>query len=218
MNSLLIYPPHHNYKLKNIKFKFDIIKKQFIGPLINRNTKYWKDLYEIIDMLYRNKNKLPKGTILYRCSTSRDANDIKSSNNKTKVVYFGLDFVIAIWIGLEINEKSSNYIECFLHIYELQKDISYKYLYSLGSDGVPTELDPKTCIKKPCLHPQEILHGNEWLYKSNELGTEISFPINKSYNIKPIKTFQIDIGKLKKNKDKYIYQWDPKKALIANFS
>jgi hypothetical protein len=68
MDSLLIYPPHKNYKLKNIKFKFDINKGDYIGPLINRNTKYWKDLYEIIDILYMNKNKLPKGTLLYRCS------------------------------------------------------------------------------------------------------------------------------------------------------
>jgi hypothetical protein len=124
---------------------------------------------------------------------------------------------MAIWFGLEINDKSSKYVECFLHIYELREDISYKYLYSLGSDGVPMELDPKTCGKIPCLHPQEILHGNSWPYKSNELGTEISFPINKSYDIRPIKTFRIDIEKLRKNKDKYIYQWNPKKALIADF-
>jgi hypothetical protein len=36
--------------------------------------------------------------------------------------------------------------------------------YSLGGDGVPMELDPKTCI-----HPQEILHGNEWPYKSYDI-------------------------------------------------
>lgn len=56
---------------------------------------------------------------------------------KTEVVYF----------GLEINEKSFKYVECFL-----------------GGDGVQMELDPK-----PCIHPQEILHGNEWPYKSYDI-------------------------------------------------
>lgn len=126
-----------------------ILKKEiFVGTLINRNTKYWKDLYEIIDFIYMNKKKLPKGTLLYRCSIYKDPNNFTLSNDIGEVIYFGLDFVIAIWLGLEINEKSKKYIKCYLHIYELQKDIPYKYLYSLGSDGVPMELDPKTCIKK----------------------------------------------------------------------
>jgi len=219
MNSLLIYPPHHNFKLKNINFIINIDKGKYDGPLINRNTRYWKILYEIIDMYYMNKNKLSKGTLLFRCSIFKDPYILKSSNDKSEVIYFGLDFVISIWIALEINEKSSNYIECYLHIYELQKDISYKYLYSLGSDGVPMEIDPKTCIKKACIHPQEILHGNEYPYKSNELGIEISFPINKfdNNNIKHLKSYSIDIQKLKKNKDKYIFEWNPKKALNKIF-
>jgi hypothetical protein len=215
MNSLLIYPPHHNYKLKDITFYFDLEKKEFIGPLINRNTEYWNEIYKRIDKCYKNKTKLPKGTLLYRCSFSKDAMNIISSDDKNKVIYFGLDFVIATWIGLEINEKHSEYIPCYLHIYETQKEISYKYLYSLGSDGVPMDLDPKTCIKKACLHPQEILHGNEIYYKGNELGIEISFPISKfDYKIiKPLKTFEINIQMLKENKDKYIFEFDPKKAL-----
>jgi hypothetical protein len=79
------------------------------------------------------------------------------------------------------------------------------------------ELDPKTCIKKTCVHPQEILHGNEWPYEWNELGTEITFPINKFdkiiKSIKSLKTFEINIQKLKENKEKYIFEWNPKKAL-----
>ena len=215
----LIYPPHHKYKLENIKFTFDLEKKDFIGPLINRNTKYWNDLYEIIDNYYdndkKNKNKLPKGTILYRTSIYKDPNIINSSNAKSDVIYFGLDFVISIWVALEINEKSSEYVPCYLHIYELEKDIPYKYLYE--SNGVPMEIDPKTCIKKACIHPQEILHGNEYPYKGNELGIEIKFPIKNFAKtikyIKPLNTFEIDINKLKKNKEKYIYEFDPEKAL-----
>jgi hypothetical protein len=219
MDKYLIYPPHHKYKLKNIKFTFDLGKKDFIGPFIYRKTKYWNDLYEIIDNYYYNNNlnKLPKGTILYRTSIYKDPNIIKYSNDKSDVIYFGLDFVIAIWVALEINEKSFEYIPCYLHIYELEKDILYKYLYSLGNDGVPIEIDPKTCIKKACIHPQEILHGNEYPYKGNELGIEITFPIKKFAKtikyIKPLNTFNIDIDKLKKNKEKYIFEWDPKEAL-----
>jgi hypothetical protein len=218
MESILIYPPHHNYKLKDINFTFDLKKLQVVGPFINRNNKYWNGLYNKIDICFKNKKALPKGIYLYRCSTNKNPNIIKSSNdNNSKVLYFGLDFVIAIWIGLEINEKSSEYIPCYLHVYQIQKNIEYKYLYSNGNDGVPMELDPINCIKKPCLHPQEILHGDEWPYKSNELGTEISFPINNfnkiAKNIKPLKTFEIDIQLLKKNKEKYIFEWDPKNAL-----
>lgn len=217
MNSILIYPPHNNYKLKNINFVFDLKKLEFNGPLITRNNKYWNILYEKIDMCFKNKKTLSKGIYLYRCSTNKDPNIIKSSNDNSKVIYFGLDFVIAIWIGLEINEKSSEYVPCYLHVYELQKNISYKYLYSIGNDGVPMEIDPISCIKKPCLHPQEILHGNEYPYKGNELGIEISFPINtfdKTFkNIKPLKTFEIDIQLLKNNKEKYIFEWDPINAL-----
>ena len=55
------------------------------------------------------------------------------------------------------------------------------------------------------------------LSKVNELGIEISFPINnfdKTFkNIKPLKTFEIDIQLLKNNKEKYIFEWDPINAL-----
>jgi hypothetical protein len=215
---LLIYPPYHKYKLDNIEFKINLKTEKFDGPLINRNTKYWNDLYKMYDLCYKNKNKLAKGMILFRCSTEKDPMIINNSYDKSEVVYFGLDFVIAIWIGLEINEKSDNYVPCYLHIYEFQKDISYKYLISVGDfDGVPMDLDPKTCIKKACVHPQEILHGDEYPYKGNELGSEITFP-RKNFdkiikNLKPLKTFEIDIEMLRKNKEKYIFEWDPKNAL-----
>ncbi len=77
METILIYPSHHNYKLDNINFTFDLKKMELIGPLINRNNKYWNGLYKIIDNCYRNKNKLLYGTILYRCSTKKDPNIIK---------------------------------------------------------------------------------------------------------------------------------------------
>ena len=115
MDKLLIYPPHHNHKLKDINFTFDLKKMELIGPFIYRNTDYWRIVYEHIDKLYRNKNnnKLPKETLLYRCSTQKDPLIITSSNNKSSVIYFGLDFVIAIWIALEINEKSDKYVPCY---------------------------------------------------------------------------------------------------------
>ena len=61
-----------------------------------------------------NKKKLPKGTLLYRCSIYKDAKKIILKDDKSKVIYFGLDFVIAIWIALEINEKSKKDIKCYL--------------------------------------------------------------------------------------------------------
>jgi hypothetical protein len=128
-NELLIYPPHHNYKLKNIDFKINLKKEEYDGPLINRNTKYWNELYEMYDMCYKNKNKLSKGIILFRCSTQKDPTIIDPSNDKSEVIYFGLDFVICIWIALEINEKSDNYVPCYLHIYELMMADCFIILY-----------------------------------------------------------------------------------------
>lgn len=64
MNSILIYPPHNNYKLKNINFVFDLKKLEFNGPLITRNNKYWNILYEKIDMCFKNKKALSKGNEL----------------------------------------------------------------------------------------------------------------------------------------------------------
>ena len=49
MNSLLIYPPHHKYKIKNYSIKLDLKKQEFVGTLIYRKTKYWRELYEIIE-------------------------------------------------------------------------------------------------------------------------------------------------------------------------
>jgi len=43
-------------------------------------------------MCFKNKKALLKGFFLYRCSTNKDPNIIKSLNdNNSKVLYFGLD-------------------------------------------------------------------------------------------------------------------------------
>jgi hypothetical protein len=61
IKTILIYPPHYNYKLKDINFIFDIKKLEVIGPLIKRNNKYWNGLYNQIDMCFKNKKALLKG-------------------------------------------------------------------------------------------------------------------------------------------------------------
>ncbi len=55
MESILIYPPHHNYKLKDINFTFDLKKLQVVGPFINRNNKYWNGLYNKLIYVLRIK-------------------------------------------------------------------------------------------------------------------------------------------------------------------
>ena len=67
----------------------------------------------------------------------------------------------------------------------------------------------------PCIHPQLILHGDKTSDEYNELGTEISFPRDSDYKnlITSIATYNINVSKLEKNRNKYIFEWDPKNAL-----
>ena len=217
---MLIYPPYLDYKKRFITPKINIDKNKFVGTIINRDNKYWKQIYNKIDLLYKNNNKLEKGTFIYRTSKNKNPNNLANSgisDINSPLIYFGLDFVISIWIALEINDKYDKNIPCYLHIYQLNNDIDeYKYIYDNGDIGTILDMEPINSLKIPCIHPQTILHGNVFHYKANELGTELSFPkklfkLNK--NINHIKTFEIDINLLRKNRDKMIFEWDPKKAL-----
>ncbi len=217
--SNLIYPPHLKYKTKFIPYKFNTNKMEMIeGTEISRKNKYWNKLYNKIDKLYRNPLYtlpfyiLPKKTLLYRCSIYKNPLYFGKSATKSNLIYFGLDFVISIWIALEIKDKNNKINNFYLHIYELTKDITYKYIFE--DNGTIPELDKNSNII-PCIHPQLILHGDITSNEFNELGTEISFPrvFNHKILINPIQTYKIDVNKLEKNRYKYIFQWDPKNAL-----
>ena len=125
------YPPYLRYKQRFIEPRFNLDKNKYMGTFINRNNKYWSIIYKKIDLLYKYNSILPKGTIIYRCSINKNPNKL-NNKNKSLLIYFGLDFVISLWIALEINDINEKYIPCYLHIYELTEDIPYKYIYDNG--------------------------------------------------------------------------------------
>ena len=75
-------------------------------------------------------SKLEKGTFIYRTSKNKNPNNLANSgisDINSPLIYFGLDFVISIWIALEINDKYDKNIPCYLHIYQLNNDIDEFY-------------------------------------------------------------------------------------------
>jgi len=240
----LIYPPYLKYKEKFIPTVFDVKTKKMIrGTEIKRKDKYWLKLYKKIDKIYDEKPYiLKKGNLLYRCSMYKNPNTFGKSHSNSKLIYFGLDFVISIWIALEIKDrqmhifslrqkktkmknttrrinKDNNNNTFYLHVYEITDDINYKYISN--DKGTINEIDSESSLLKPCIHPQTILHGDrhdgsyEMYNEYNELGTEISFPRSSNYTnyISATESYIINISELEKNRTKFIFEWNPVKAL-----
>ena len=236
----LIYPPYLKYKEKFIPTVFDVKTMKMIrGTEIERKDKYWLKLYKKIDKIYYEKPYiLKKGNLLYRCSMYKNPNNFGKSHINSKLIYFGLDFVISIWIALEIkdrqiymikllrqkktkmknmtrriNKDNNNKNTFYLHVYEITDDINYKYISN--DKGTINEIDSESSLLKPCIHPQIILHGNTSDDKYNELGTEISFPRSSNYTnfFSATESYIINISELEKNRTKFIFEWNPVKAL-----
>lgn len=212
--SKFIFPPHFNYKTKYIPLTINTktfkVKK---GTEISREDKYWSKLYKKIDDLYDVKPAiLPKGTTLYRCSIYTSPTKFGKSKLGSSLMYFGLDVAISIWLALEIKDRNKD-VQCYLHVYELQEDIEYKYI--ADDRGTIPEINIESCGKMPCIHPQRILHGDTDVDKYNELGTELTF--SRSFNVKklvkPIRTFRINANMLANNREKFIFEWNPVRAL-----
>lgn len=212
--SMFIYPPYKHHKDKIIERYYNANTDTFKGTEINRKDKYWGDLYRQIDEKYNTNTKiLNKDTYLYRCSIQKDPLNF-ITKSKSPLIYFGLDFVISVWIALEIEERSETNNDYYMHIYKLKDDTNYTYLQE--EVGTPIEIDKTSALNNICIHPQLILHGNTNLIKQQELGIELTIPIKK-YNIEDIvnhvESYKINTDILKTHKDDYIYQWDPKKSL-----
>ena len=221
MLSTLVYPPYKKSKSKLVPLSYNVKKNKMEGSEVSRADKYWKPIYEKIDKKYNTPVKiLAKDTIIYRGST--ESNPLKiASASKSPLLYFGLDFVISTWIALETYDRIQNDtktkkdIHYYLHVYKLKQPLSYKYIYA--DKGTPIELDKRNALHFPCIHPQEILHGdNVELY--NEVGTELTIPNNNKYNIQemltPLETLEVDVKQLQHHLEDYIFEWDPKNALF----
>jgi hypothetical protein len=169
-------------------------------------------MYKQIDLKYNNKCILNKGDILYRGSFNKKSSILGNG----EIIYFGLDAIISLWILLEHYEKGHNKNNKnnigYFHTYKLKKYIKYKYLEN--EEGVPLEINKKSCLKMPCVHPQLIIHGNELNYL--EAGTELTIPNNKKYiNLfEHVEKNKVDILLLQKFKKSYMTKWSPTLAII----
>jgi hypothetical protein len=212
--TVLIEPPHLNYREERIPRSYDIINERLLGSDMSREDKYWKNVYPLIDQLY-NKNSftLKPGTLLYRCSISPKPMTFSKSQLGSPLIYFGLDFVIATWIGLEINDRNKKPVPCYLHVYKLKKPVKYHYIEEV--EGTVLDFAPEVSLETACIHPQTVLHGDDPLGGVNDVGIEITFPrsVNLSSIIKPIQTYKINTTLLKKNTNKYLFEWNPRQAL-----
>ena len=112
-----------------------------------------------------------------------------------------------------INKDNNNKNTFYLHVYEITDDINYKYISN--DKGTINEIDSESSLLKPSIHPQRILHGDASYDKYNELGTEISFPRSSNYTnyFSATESYIINISELEKNRTKFIFEWNPVKAL-----
>jgi hypothetical protein len=198
-----VYPPYA--KNGNINQK---IEKEYIGLIPSKKElKNLDSLRNVIRNTYNvDPRILPKGTTIYRTSFEKDSMDIRAFGD---VVYFGLDFLISLWYGLEIWDRfapggqhrhTTPYTDwyVYLHEYEVKQDIPYVFIL----DIYDWPGDHKNCKTQVCIHPQEVLHGNSG--RMRELGTELTFPKTTAFDdiLTPVKKYKIDLIRLMEYQDK----------------
>jgi len=222
--NMFVYPPRKNNKPVYTEITCNAVTEKCSGSEVSRNDTYWSGLYKKVDKMYDNETKtLPVGTLLYRGTLQERPYNFKS-NTGSPLIYFGLDFVISTWISLETHDhiQKNNRIKIknrtyYLHVYKTKKPIKYRYIPD--DKGTIMDFDKTSALKYPCIHPQEILHGdNDFNSRYSELGTELSFPRNDKYSsmrdiVEHVDTYVVDVHKLQTHFKKHISEWDPVHAL-----
>lgn len=210
---------------KDYPFNYDI-HFYYNTTYPNRQSLYWKPLYESIDEIYANKTHLKKGTIVYQGNMNKSAEVFKLSDNKfgNQIVYLGLDAIISIWYTLELFEikvrdnELTDLENFYLHTYELIEDIPYTYINTELEEykEVGTLKEVPESSSSPLVMAQHILHGIT-IPTYNELGTELTLPASnvKKY-LRPIKTYRIDIIKLELLKYMGLHLVDPTNRVIKS--
>jgi len=202
---LIVYPPYYeddkylSYIVKLIFENEDKSKNYWLLYPDMKDKIFWSVLYKSIDEKY---DKVPyiidKGSIVYHTNMTKDIKDYFISRERN-IVYFGLDINICLWYGLEVyeylykfdKEKLDMNSNFYLHIYEVKRQIKYKY----NSEKNNTLKEYEESSKIPLVGSQTVFHGNNFYY--HELGTEMTLPyklIRKKLN--PIKTYRINILQL----------------------
>lgn len=216
MSDTFVFPPyfgnadHTKLSQNQSGYDMDIRNGKVVRvPLVTyghprRRNKLWKPLFARIDAMYgTTSSKLPIGTKLYHGSIQRNFKE------KSPVTYFGLDAPISIWAIAEAYQKSGSTQRCgYLHEFVLTAPMNYKYV---ASDlGVPLQLDA-SCAKVPCVHPQTILHSDDWTLMQ-ELGTELTVP-HVPDGVKRVCTYEVDVQALLINRVHDMLHWDPTHAI-----
>lgn len=109
-------------------------------------------LKKSIDDEYSSRTSLPTGTRLYRSTFQTEPMNFVAGDNK--LFYFGLDYIIAVWYGLEMWQKfkkdrhdiSYDNWFVYLHEYEVIAPLSYKYLDDIDTNPANDKYI-KTCKK-----------------------------------------------------------------------
>ena len=167
-----------------------------------------KTLRSIIKV-FKTKQILKAGTILYHSSTMKD---LIFDTKKSKAVFLGLDPYISIFYGVEMHSNKKN-MEVYLHKLELKKDIIYTFIND-KKESKPFSIQHvyegkkygKKCEKgkRVCVHPQIAIrhkHNNsKTKYVNSSLGDiylEVTFPTKDiDKYLKVISTYKIDRNKV----------------------
>lgn len=186
------------------------IKRNKVGNWYDP-SKNNKTLRSIIKV-FKTKQILKAGTILYHSSTMKDLIfDTKISN----AVFFGLDPYISIFYGVEMHSNKKN-MKVYLHKLELKKDIIYTFIND-KKDSKPFSIQHvyegnkygRECEigKRVCVHPQIAIrykHNNtKTKYVNSGLGDiylEVTFPTKYiDEYLKVISTYKLDRNKVAKS-------------------
>jgi hypothetical protein len=187
-----------------------------------RKSNLLQPIFTSINSKYKDRRILPKGTIVYRAAFEENPCNFLSLGKD--FVYFGLDFVIAVWYIKEaldsIRKKPENlhknvhqFDKSYLHVYKLTQDLEYHYVYSdypidikASSSNIDKEsqniIEP--CYTKHCINPQEILHGasHRLSHVTLNVGTELTMRVKNSKGIsisdyvQPLETYIVDQDRL----------------------
>ena len=205
--------------------------------MTNKNT-YWRKIHDevgrwrksnilqpiftSINAKYKDMGILPKGTLVYRAAFEENPCTFLSLGKD--FVYFGLDFVIAVWYIKEaldsirknpekMHKNVHHFDKSYLHVYKLTQDLDYHYVYSnypvdikAPSSNIHKETQNiiEPCYTKHCINPQEVLHGASPRLPNVTLnvGTELTMLVKNSKGLsisdylQPIETYIVNQDRL----------------------
>lgn len=175
----------------------------------------WKGVFEAIVSKYGGEHRvLPAGTKVYRGTLFETLYNPVSKGP----VFFGLDVLISLWILAEsyhplVTKPDFGYV----YEFELTKDLAYEYIQKLDCTAMDKPYCD-VCAKKPCVHPQVILHNGSSIEDHVEVGTELTLPlevVESGEVLKEVRKHKVDVKMLIAHEDQPYWAWDPVKAIMG---